>query len=66
MIQFGSGRVPAAMGTHQINGIYGNLEILVRSWMKEPGLSGEAAPIRISSDFRLTRKGQSIMIRPQE
>jgi hypothetical protein len=33
---------------------------------RNPGLSGEAALIRISPNFRLTRKGQSIMIRRQE
>jgi hypothetical protein len=31
-----------------------------------PGLAGKAALIRISLHFRLTRKGQSIMIRRQE
>ena len=33
---------------------------------RNPGLSGEAALIRISRHFRLTGKGQSIMIRRQE
>ena len=61
------GRVPPGNGRpREIKGIYGNRGILAWSRTEEPGLSGEAALIRISPNFRLTRKGQSIMIRRQE
>ena len=65
-IQFGSTAYQAAMGGHARSTKYTATRVLVGSWMKEPGLPGEAALIRISPAFRLTRKGQSIMIRRQE
>lgn len=66
-IQFGSAAYHPAMGDR-----VGSREYAATGgfWpghrWRNSGLSGEAALIRISPDFRLTRKGQSIMIRRQE
>jgi hypothetical protein len=64
-IQFGSAAYQAAMGPREINEIYGN-EDSCRVMDEGTGPDRRGRADRISPTFRLTIKGQSIMIRRQE